>query len=431
DHLRIKPANVLPEKLRDVFKPFAFFNPMQSKVFAKTFACDCNVLVSAPTGAGKTVISLMAITRLLHQDPNFAAKHMSVFYIAPFKSLVNEISEKLQSYVSCCSLTTRAVSSDTNAFQLAKCNAHIVVTVPEKFDVMLINNAQLLTSIRLVILDEIHIVGQDRGHVIESIVNAIKRHNRSGPAKVRLVVLSATLPNYKAVGSWLDVPQSSIFHFDDSYRSVSLQRFLYGISDSLRDKAAASVKNQLVFEESLLSIKQKKQVLCFVFSRQGTVCLANELLSRYKSNSLTSLLVNSNTSRTLSSRLKLLASAEVRTLFQAGIGVHHAGLSSKERKCIEKSFMDGSLQLLVSTSTLAWGVNLPAHRVIIASTQITDPDTGVARDVSLLDILQMFGRAGRPDYGSEGVAVIMTAMSKVDQYVAQLTWWSAEPYTNC
>lgn len=68
-------------------------------------------------------------------------------------------------------------------------------------------------------------------------------------------------------------------------------------------------------------------------------------------------------------------------------------------------------QVLVSTATLAWGVNLPAHTVIIKGTQIYNPEKGRWCELSPLDIMQMLGRAGRPQYDASGEGIIITQHS--------------------
>lgn len=81
-----------------------------------------------------------------------------------------------------------------------------------------------------------------------------------------------------------------------------------------------------------------------------------------------------------------------------GIGIHHAGLSRPDRDLVEELFADRHLNILVSTATLAWGVNLPAHTVIIKGTQVYSPEQGRWVEISLQDIMQMLGRAGRPHF---------------------------------
>lgn len=111
----------------------------------------------------------------------------------------------------------------------------------------------------------------------------------------------------------------------------------------------------------------------------------------------------------------------LRKLLENGIGVHHAGITRPDRKLVEKLFADGCCRLLVTTATLAWGVNLPARMVVIKGTNVFDSSSGGFIDLNILDVLQIFGRAGRPDFDQEGEAILLTAFDKVDQYARKLT----------
>jgi activating signal cointegrator complex subunit 3 len=75
--------------------------------------------------------------------------------------------------------------------------------------------------------------------------------------------------------------------------------------------------------------------------------------------------------------------------FEAGFGIHHAGMLRSDRGLTERMFSDGLLKVLVCTATLAWGVNLPAHTVVIKGTQIYDPKAGGWRDLGMLDVMQV------------------------------------------
>ncbi|KAL4558539.1 hypothetical protein LXL04_036740 [Taraxacum kok-saghyz] len=88
----------------------------------------------------------------------------------------------------------------------------------------------------------------------------------------------------------------------------------------------------------------------------------------------------------------------LRHTLQFGIGLHHAGLNDKDRSLVEELFANNKIQVLVCTSTLAWGVNLPAHLVIIKGTEYYDGKAKHYVDFPITDILQMMGRAGRPQY---------------------------------
>ena len=89
-------------------------------------------------------------------------------------------------------------------------------------------------------------------------------------------------------------------------------------------------------------------------------------------------------------------SKDLRDVLPYGLGIHHAGMSKRDRKMVEDLFAAGYLQVLCSTATLAWGVNLPAHTVILKGTQIYSPEQGKWIELSPQDVLQMMGRAGRP-----------------------------------
>ena len=92
-----------------------------------------------------------------------------------------------------------------------------------------------------------------------------------------------------------------------------------------------------------------------------------------------------------------------------------------DRDIVEKLYQSGDIKMLVATATLAWGVNMPAYAVIIKGTDIYDPNMTDSRDLSILDVQQMFGRAGRPQYDNSGEAVLMTDHSKVNHYIGSLT----------
>jgi activating signal cointegrator complex subunit 3 len=116
-----------------------------------------------------------------------------------------------------------------------------------------------------------------------------------------------------------------------------------------------------------------------------------------------------------------VSSADLKELLPLGLGVHHAGLLRSDRNTVERLFAAGSVRVLVCTATLAWGVNLPAHTVVIRGTDIYDPQRGRFADVGVLDVQQIFGRAGRPQYDSSGHAVLITALDRLPHFLGTLT----------
>ena len=95
-------------------------------------------------------------------------------------------------------------------------------------------------------------------------------------------------------------------------------------------------------------------------------------------------------------------------------------MTREDRGLVEELFHDGSVQVLVCTATLAWGVNLPAHTVVIKGTQIYNPEKGRWVELSSQDVLQMLGRAGRPQYDTYGEGIIITNHSELQYYLSLL-----------
>lgn len=99
-----------------------------------------------------------------------------------------------------------------------------------------------------------------------------------------------------------------------------------------------------------------------------------------------------------------------------GVGIHHAGLERSDRSLVEELFVTSKILVLVATSTLAWGVNFPAKLVIIKGTEFFNPKTKTWVDMPITDILQMVGRAGRPQFNEKGYACIYVEKSKKSFY---------------
>ena len=99
-----------------------------------------------------------------------------------------------------------------------------------------------------------------------------------------------------------------------------------------------------------------------------------------------------------------------------GVGIHHAGLTDKDRRTVEELFVNQKIQILIATATLAWGVNFPAHLVVIKGTEYYDGKTRRYVDMPITDVLQMMGRAGRPQFDNQGVACVFVHDIKKDFY---------------
>uniref|UniRef100_A0A8D3CN79 Activating signal cointegrator 1 complex subunit 3 n=1 Tax=Scophthalmus maximus TaxID=52904 RepID=A0A8D3CN79_SCOMX len=389
----------LPKYAQAGFEGFKTLNRIQSKLFKTTMETDENLLVCAPTGAGKTNVALMAMLREIGKhinlDGTINVDDFKIIYIAPMRSLVQEMvgsfSKRLASY----GIT---VSELTGDHQLCKeeINAtQIIVCTPEKWDIITRKGGERTYTqlVRLIIIDEIHLLHDDRGPVLESLVARTIRNVELTQEDVRLLGLSATLPNYEDVATCLRVdPAKGLFYFDNSFRPVPLEQTYVGITEKKAIKRF-QIMNEIVYEKIMEHAgKNQVSLLYLALSKEGSA----------------------------STEVLRTENLELKDLLPYGFAIHHAGMTRVDRTLVEDLFADRHIQVLVSTATLAWGVNLPAHTVIIKGTQVYSPEKGRWTELGALDILQMLGRAGRPQYDTKGEGILITSHGELQYYLSLL-----------
>ena len=299
--------------------------------------------------------------------------------------------------------------------------AQIIVCTPEKWDVITRKeNRSILSLVRLIIIDEVHLLHDERGPVLEAIV-ARSLRSVAQEGEIRIVGLSATLPNYRDVAAFLRVDLASgLFFFDNSFRPVPLEQQYIGITEKKALKRY-QLTNEIVYEK-VMEHAGKNQVLVFVHSRKETgksaralrdMCLEKDTLGQF-------LREGSASMEVLRKEAEEVKNAELKDLLPYGFAIHHAGMTRVDRTLVEDLFADRHIQVLVSTATLAWGVNLPAHTVIIKGTQVYNPEKGRWVELGALDVLQMLGRAGRPQYDTKGEGILITNHSELRYYLSLL-----------
>ncbi|GAB6023297.1 hypothetical protein CHUAL_008104 [Chamberlinius hualienensis] len=417
----------LPRYAQPAFEGFKSLNRIQSRLFPAAMGSDENLLLCAPTGAGKTNVALLCMMREIgkhvNEDSTIAADQFKIVYIAPMRSLVQEMvgsfSKRLNSY-------NIKVSELTGDHQLSKeeiMQSQIIVCTPEKWDIITRKGGERTYTqlVRLMVFDEVHLLHDDRGPVLETLVARTIRNIETTQEDVRLVGLSATLPNYEDVATFLRVnPSKGLFYFDNSFRPVPLEQQYIGITEKKAVKRF-QIMNDIVYEK-VVEHAGKHQILVFVHSRKETgktarairdVCLEKDTLGMF-------LREGSASTEVLRTEAEQVKNPELRDLLPYGFAIHHAGMTRVDRTLVEDLFADKHIQVLVSTATLAWGVNLPAHTVIIKGTQIYSPEKGRWVELGPLDVLQMLGRAGRPQYDSKGEGILITNHSELQYYLSLL-----------
>ena len=194
---------------------------------------------------------------------------------------------------------------------------------------------------------------------------------------VRLVGLSATLPNYQDVATFLRVDEKKgLFYFDASYRPWGLQQQFIGITEKKAIKRY-QVMTEVCYEK-VLDHAGKKQTLVFVHSRKETAKTAKFLRDTAVDKQIITQFVKPDgaTREILLQEVETVKDGNLKDLLPFGFAIHHAGMNRADRTTVEELFAEGHIQVLVCTATLASGVNLPAHTVIIKGTQIYNPEKG-------------------------------------------------------
>lgn len=388
---------------------------------------DQNVLLSAPTGAGKTLVAEVAISLAL------AAGKRAVF-TAPIKALSNQ---KYRDFQDDPDIDVGLLTGDVTI----RPHAQVLIMTTEILRNAIFEDPTQLDNVAFVIFDEVHYMDDiERGSVWEeSIIFA--------PSEIRLVALSATIPNLDQLGAWIrEVRDHPLRIVHTDRRPVPLKHRLnhadYGVFDLSRlsyvqdQVASASAKKRKDrrggrgqrghrgdkrggrgrgrgreqqergrgVQKLLDKVEQDALLpaLVFSFSRKDCERLARKnrhrnLLSPEESRRMAAL------QRELLERFQLQEGelkGEVFQLTANGVGYHHAGMLPVHKEVVERLFTSGLLKLLFTTETFALGINMPARSAIFAGLKKFD---GIAFDyMRTRDYLQMAGRAGRQGIDDRG-----------------------------
>lgn len=424
------PITDMPEWSRGPFSTAKSLNKIQSKCYPSAFQDDGNMLVCAPTGSGKTNVAMLTILREIGKNRNPETGNIDldafkIVYIAPLKALVQEqvgnFGKRLEPY----GIRVNELTGDRQLTKQQIAETQIIVTTPEKWDVITrkSNDLTYTNLVRLVIIDEIHLLHDDRGPVLESIVARTIRKTEQTGEPVRIVGLSATLPNYKDVASFLrcDV-KKDLFHFDSTFRPCPLRQEFIGVTDRKAIKQLKTM-NDVTYNKVMEHVGQNRnQMIIFVHSRKETAKTAKYIRDKaLELDTINNVLRHDAGSReVLNEAAGQATDADLKDILPYGFGIHHAGMNRVDRADVEDLFASGAIQVLVSTATLAWGVNLPAHTVVIKGTQVYSPEKGSWVELSPQDVLQMLGRAGRPQFDTYGEGIIITTQTEIQYYLSLL-----------
>ena len=403
-----------------------------------------SMVLRLPTSAGKTRIAEIAIAHQLTEDPTARC-----LYVAPYRALVSEIEER---FINLFADLGVAVSSFVGAYdgdlfeqQLAQ-DSNLLIATPERLDLLERVAPEFFDRVKLVILDEGQVVGdRDRGVRYELLLSRL----RVRLPETRFLVMSAVVPNQtlEDFAAWLQSPPSAVMHSDWRPSIQRVSRFQwqgrtgvirYEPSDDLDFRGAFlhGVVRQREFEhvsedtghtrrprfpnpnnksetavELALHFSNVGPVLIFCPQTNYVESVGAAFTRRFELSSLVGEETSSRFSETdkPSSRSAaewLGSDHKVSQLLRRGIGVHHGRLPDAVRSAIELDFRERRLSILVATTTLAQGVNLPVRTVIIHSSH--RHQDGVPTRVPEREYWNIAGRAGRAGFETEGTIVHLT-----------------------
>ncbi|KOX75679.1 DNA polymerase theta [Melipona quadrifasciata] len=384
----------------------------------KVMENNCNLVYSAPTSAGKTLVAeILMIKTVLERRK---------------KDLLSDSGVRVEGFMG------GVVPSGGFAA------THIAIATIEKAN-SLVNHLMEeneVINLGAVIIDELHLVGDpNRGYLLELLLTKLKYMTfRDVNINIQLIGMSATLPNLSILAKWLEAEL-----YKTEFRPVPLNeqckigRNIYDnklcLIRSLTPMPELTMDTDDILHLCIETISDGHSVLIFCSTKNWCEKLAEQIAAAFYK------LGRENTHLGKTLRQQLDAALISETLEQLkrsptgldnvlkntvsfGTAFHHAGLTMDERDIIEGSFRSGSLRVLVATSTLSSGVNLPARRVIIRSPKFAG---------KLLDSLtyrQMIGRAGRMGKDTAGESILVC--SPTEQKAAEtLLSASLKPIESC
>ena len=369
-------------------------------VTAGAISGNSNLLVVAPTSSGKTFVAEMAAVSAAYRTRKHA------LFLVPFRALADEHYANLRARYG--NLLSVVISTgDWTEFDddIRAGNFGLAVLTYEKLVGLLVEHPQILDRCSTVVVDEVQMLGdRGRGADLEMLLTQVLRHG-STP---RIVALSASLDQLNLLDRWL---QATLVIANE--RPVPLEEGVLAPSTGCllrRDGTSTQVgPGDADPERALMAaianvVQADKQALVFRSSIGKTLATAEQLKYYLAAPGLPS-----ETGRLLD-ELEPSDTVEIlRRLLASRIAFHNADLTAAERRAVETSFRLGECRVLVSTTTLAMGVNLPTDVVFVGDSIRWLPDRGDWRseDLTVAEYKNAAGRAGRLGLKSAGQAILV------------------------
>ncbi len=355
-----------------------------------------HIVVSSPTASGKTFIAEMAILKAVLWNRKKAV------YVAPMRALV---SEKYNEFKEAYPYLRIAISiGDLDSLDRWLAEYDIVFVSTEKLDSLIRHGLDWLGSAGVFVFDEIHMLDDtSRGPTLEILIAKVRRL----APDAQLLALSATVGNAREIARWLNAGLVT-----STYRPVPLRkgieldgRIIYSDGEEWLQCGRGSAESRITED----TLARGKQLILFYASRRNAEAGADKLreAARKKLTIEERKGLESLAEEVLNALERPTAQCErLAAQVRDAVAFHHSGLVNRQRSLIENAFREGKIKAICSTTTLGFGVNLPAHTVVVRDTSRYSGAEGM-RKIGVNEVLQLFGRAGRPRYDREGRALLI------------------------
>ncbi|KAI5169325.1 ATP-dependent RNA helicase DOB1 [Pancytospora epiphaga] len=359
---------------------------------------DESVLVSAHTSCGKTVVAEYAIANSINSQQR-------VVYTSPIKALSNQKYRELLEEFKDVGLMTGDVTINPSASCL--------VMTTEIFRNMLYRGSEIIREVHWVVFDEIHYMrDKERGVVWEETIILLPPH-------VRMVFLSATIPNAREFAEWICYVTSQPVHVVyTEKRVVPLIHYMYSdslymVHDGRFNQANLQLATKTVIRRqeisgSVSALLEHISVPAVVFSFSRKECetyamaVKHDFLDSAEKDLVATIFNNALDSLRKEDR-NIPIIEKMLPLLQKGIGIHHSGLLPIIKEIVEILFQESLLKVLFATETFSIGLNMPAKTVVFTSLMKFDGVT--RRFLTSGEYIQMSGRAGRRGLDEQGIAI--------------------------
>jgi helicase len=372
--------------------------PPQALSIEKGLTNGSHLVVAAPTASGKTLIAELAAIKSVMWDRKKAV------YIAPMRALVRE---KYDEFRSAYPYLKMAMSiGDLDSLDKWLDEYDIIFASTEKFDSLIRHGLGWLGEIGCIIVDEVHMLDDDsRGPTLEILISKLKRMCKGA----QIIALSATIGNAKEIAQWMGAQL-----VESNYRPVLLER---GIElegnvayDTGREEQLDSSQGIAELRVTEDTLKKGKQLMIFYSTKRNTEAGADRLaaiVAKYLSDQDREYLKGLG-DKVLNVLDKPTAQCErLAKDILKGVAFHHGGLVNRQREIVEEAFKENRIKAISSTTTLGYGVNLPAHTVLVRDIVRYGESSG-SEYIGINEVTQLFGRAGRPKYDRIGRAMLIS-----------------------